>query len=309
MEDEDKGKGMDTDKDNESEMSPKKENAPLAVPPVNPRKRKMEHAQLQENPSTHASVTPDHVLPPFPKEKPLEYSGEVIKNEKRRAWRSFNMGSLSLGIVREPVSIQVMEDLEGKTHYDELIDPSMLVLADKMRETGFNLLNNTKCDILENLCSLKWLFQEIEALEENIQVTSQSPNKVQDNTDRLDEQVDSQNPSCEQDSRKDQEDRHTQVEQKVQRVDTTNQILTNQILDILHTLNENIVNLGDILKKGVAGEEKGEETQKETRDQAGQEDHQDQDDSQKKQKEGEDNLKENEAVETLQDLDKEFCFS
>ena len=65
------------------------------------------------------------------------------------------MDSLSLGIVREPVSIHVMEDLEDKTHYDELIDLSMLVLADKMRETCFNFLNNTKSDMLDNFCSLK----------------------------------------------------------------------------------------------------------------------------------------------------------
>lgn len=73
----------------------------------------------------------------------------------------------------------------------------------------------------------------------------------------------------------------------------------------MHTLNENIVNLGDILKRVGVGEEKGEDTQKEARDQVGQVDHQDQEDSQKEQKEGEDNLKENEAVETLQNLDKE----
>ena len=66
-----------------------------------------------------------------------------------------------------------MEDLKGKTHYDELIDPALLVLSDNMRETGFNFLNNVKSDMLANFLSFKWLFQEIEALKEkNIQVTS-----------------------------------------------------------------------------------------------------------------------------------------
>lgn len=160
--------------------------------------------------------------------------------------------------------------------------------------------------MLDNFRSLKWLFQEIEALKEkNTQNTSQSPYKVQENTDRLDEQVNIQKPSSRQDSRKDQEDRLTQVEQKVQRVDTINQILTNQIMDILHTLNKQIVNLGETLKRTGAGEDKGEDAQNEAKDQVGQVDLQDQEDSQNEQKEGEENLKDNKSIETLQDLDKE----
>lgn len=83
------------------------------------------------------------------------------------------MDSVSLGIVREPMSIQVMEDLEGKNHYEKLIDLATLILADNTREIGFKFLNNVKSGMLDHFHSLKWLFQEIEALKEkNIQVTS-----------------------------------------------------------------------------------------------------------------------------------------
>ena len=76
-------------------------------------------------------------------------------------------------------------------------------------------------------------------------------------------------------------------------------------MDSLHNLNESIVNLGDTLKRAGAGEDKGEDSQKEARDQVGQVGLQVQEDSQIKQKKGEDTLKDNEATETLQDLDKE----
>ena len=80
-----------------------------------------------------------------------------------------------------------------------------------------------------------------------------------------------------QDSRDHQDDRLTQLEQKVQRLDSVHQIITKQIVDTLHTLNENIVNLGDYLTTtGLGGEAKQntkqgtsrEEIQKDSSDQA-----------------------------------------
>ncbi len=65
------------------------------------------------------------------------------------------------------MNIQVLEDLDNRTHYDELIDPALLVIFDNAWETGFNLLNNAKNSLIDNLCSIKWLFQEIEALKDN----------------------------------------------------------------------------------------------------------------------------------------------
>ena len=82
-----------------------------------------------------------------------------------------------------------------------------------------------------------------------------------------------------QDSRDHQDDRLTQLEQKVQRLDSIHQVITKQIVDTLHTLNENIVNLGDYLNTtGLVGDaehtkEQGinpEEFQKEPSDQVNQ---------------------------------------
>ena len=76
------------------------------------------------------------------------------------------MDNVRLGIVREPVNIQVLGDLDGRTHYDELIDPTLLVVSDNVHETGFNFLNNAKNNLIDKFHSIKWLFQEIEALKD-----------------------------------------------------------------------------------------------------------------------------------------------
>ena len=73
----------------------------------------------------------------------------------------------------------MLEDLDGRTHYDELIDPAMLVISDNTRETGFNFLNNAKNFLVDNFNSIKWLFQEIEALKDkNNQDNSQNIRRV-----------------------------------------------------------------------------------------------------------------------------------
>ena len=97
----------------------------------------------------------------------VEKSGEVIKKNKRRAWRNFNKDTTKLGIVRELMNIQVMEDINSKTHFDELIDPVLVVIFDNARETEFNLPNNVKNNMIDNFQSIKWLFHEIEDLKGN----------------------------------------------------------------------------------------------------------------------------------------------
>ena len=96
----------------------------------------------------------------------VEKGGEAIRKNKRRAWSYFNVDRASMGIVREPAKIQVLGDLDSSTHYDELLDPTLLVLSDNVRETGFNFLNNAKNSLIDNFCSIKWLFQEIENLKD-----------------------------------------------------------------------------------------------------------------------------------------------
>ena len=60
----------------------------------------------------------------------------------------------------------MLGDLNSSTPYDELLDSTLLVLSDNARETGFNFLNNAKNNLIDNLCSIKWLFQEIETLKD-----------------------------------------------------------------------------------------------------------------------------------------------
>ena len=140
-----------------------------------------------------------------------------------------------------------MGDLDSSTHYDELIDLAILVISDNVHETGFNFLNNAKNSLIDNFRSIKWLFQEIEALKDrNSQVNNQGTDKNHDTRGSKD-QVGSQEKDRGQESRDHQDDRLTQLEQKVQRLDSVHQIITKQIVDTLHTLNENIVNLGDSL--------------------------------------------------------------
>ena len=69
-----------------------------------------------------------------------------------------------MGIVREPMNIQVMEDKDGKAHFDELIDPALVLISNRTRETRINLLKNAKNNMIDNFWSIKWLFHEIKEL-------------------------------------------------------------------------------------------------------------------------------------------------
>ena len=73
----------------------------------------MDQTLPQEHPSDHADVPPSPTAPISPLVDPIsppeemieimvEKGGEVIKKNKRRAWRNFNGEKASLGIVREP---------------------------------------------------------------------------------------------------------------------------------------------------------------------------------------------------------------
>ena len=91
FEDEDKDNVKEEDKGRESE---KVEVAPN-VSPRNPKKRKVDQALLQEETNAQSSETPGPVSPISPPEEMIEImvekSGEVIKKNRRRAWRNFNM--------------------------------------------------------------------------------------------------------------------------------------------------------------------------------------------------------------------------
>jgi len=168
----------------------------------------------------------------------------------------------------------VLGDLDSSTHYDELLDPTLLVLSDNVCETGFNILNNAKSSLIDNFWSIKWLFQEIETLKDRFNQNSNREEEKDHEAKGSKDQKGSQGKDSGQDPRNNQEDRITRLEQKVHRMDSVHQIVTKQIMDTLHTLNENIVNLGKYLTNAnLVGEadlstEQGtswEDTQKEAR--------------------------------------------
>ena len=94
-------------------------------------------------------------------------------------------------------------------------------------------------------------------------------------------------------------------------MDSVHQIITKQIVDTLHTLNENIVNLGDYLTTtGLVGDAEQntvqginrDELQKEASDQVNQRNLMN---DLTRTQEGEVNQKDNDAAETLQAMDKD----
>ena len=60
------------------------------------------------------------------------------------------LNTANMGIVRDRMNIQVMEEIDGKTHFDELIDPALVFISDSARKTEFNLLNNVKNSMIDN---------------------------------------------------------------------------------------------------------------------------------------------------------------
>ena len=67
-----------------------------------------------------------------------------------------------------------------------------------------------------------------------------------------------QRKSSDQEYLADQEDCLSKVEKRVQRMEISNQNLSNQVIDTLNTLNENINILGESLKNAGIGKEKEE---------------------------------------------------
>ena len=74
----------------------------------------------------------------------VEDSREMVMKYRRRPWRNLSTKMTKMGIVREILTPQVKEDIEGKIHFNELIDPALVAILDNMSEIGLNFLNNTK---------------------------------------------------------------------------------------------------------------------------------------------------------------------
>ena len=113
LEEEDSETGKDSEIEYDKERDNDKEEVTPLDPQENPKKRKVDKTLPQDHPSDHVDVPPNPTTPNLPQVVPIsppeemieimvEKGGEVIRKNKRRAWRNFNWDKASLGIVREP---------------------------------------------------------------------------------------------------------------------------------------------------------------------------------------------------------------
>lgn len=68
------------------------------------------------------------------------------------------MDNIHLGIAREPINLQIHEDMKGKVELQKLIDPAMLIMSNFSKEDNINVLNNAKNNMMDKFRSIKWLF-------------------------------------------------------------------------------------------------------------------------------------------------------
>ena len=73
-----------------------------------------------------------------------------------------------MGIFRETMNPQILVDNQEDPRLEELIDPTIVAITDRARETGMNLLNNARNSMIENFCSIKWLFHELEEVKDQV---------------------------------------------------------------------------------------------------------------------------------------------
>ena len=83
-------------------------------------------------------------------------------------WRNFNVRTSKMGIVREFMDPQILEEKEGKIQMEELIDLTLVAIIDNKRELGMNLLNNAINSMINNFRSIKWIYHELEEVKERM---------------------------------------------------------------------------------------------------------------------------------------------
>ena len=95
-------------------------------------------------------------------------SGEEVIKNRRKTWRNFNAKTVKMGIVRESMNPQILEDKEGNFHMEDLIDPTLVFISYNERKFGLNLLNNAKNSMIDNFHSIKWLFHELDQIKDRM---------------------------------------------------------------------------------------------------------------------------------------------
>ena len=94
--------------------------------------------------------------------------GEVQVNNRRKAWKNFNVRTATMGIYREAMNPQILVDDLEQPRLNESIDPAIVAISDNARESGMNLLNNARSSMIDNFRSIKWLFHELEEVRDRV---------------------------------------------------------------------------------------------------------------------------------------------
>ena len=94
--------------------------------------------------------------------------GEVQVEDRRKAWKNFKVKTTKMGIFREAMNPQILVDNQEEPRLEELIDPAIVAITDRARETWMNLLNNAHNSMIDNFHSIKWLFHELEEVKDQV---------------------------------------------------------------------------------------------------------------------------------------------
>ena len=106
----------------------------------------------------------------------------------------------------------------------------LVAITNNVREVGMNFLNNAKKNMIDNFRSIKWLFHELEEVEEKVG------------------QIEGTRNLTGLEKGKDQDERLSMVERIILNLENYNHNLSNQMISLLNLINENILSLTGWLK-------------------------------------------------------------
>ena len=89
-------------------------------------------------------------------------------NNRRKAWKFFNVMTSKKGIFREAMNPQVLVDNQEGSRLEDLIDLTIVAISDKAMKIWMNLLKNARNTMIDNIWSIKWLFHELEEVKEKV---------------------------------------------------------------------------------------------------------------------------------------------
>lgn len=156
---------------------------------------------------------------------------------RKNTWRNFHSGTAKMGLVREHIHLKVLEERDGKIQLEELIDPTLVILSDNMKEMGMNLLNNAHNNLVDNFWSIKWIFHEIE----EIKFRTQGKEKMKGGDENV--------------ILNKMDTRVSESEKMVERRESSFHSLVNYNLNIIKDLNDNIIQLHSMMEESKKGKE------------------------------------------------------